>query len=103
MVRETFDSSQIYTKYLNKWWDAYEGEPCVLIEDADPTQCKYLAHHFKVWCDRYSFAAEQKNGRIQINPGDFHFVVTSNYSIDECFEGVDHEAIKERFDELKFN
>lgn len=100
LVRQTFDSSQIYTKYLNKWWDNYQGEKCVLIEDADPTQCKYLAQHFKVWCDRFSFGAEVKGGRIQINPGDYHFVVTSNYSIDQCFQGVDYAAIVERFDVL---
>lgn len=100
LVRTTFDSSQIYTKYLNKWWDNYERQPCVLIEDADPTQCKYLAHHFKIWCDRYSFGAEIKNGRMQINPCDYHFIVTSNYSIEDCFEGVDYSAISARFDVL---
>lgn len=103
LVRQTFDSSQIYHKYLNKWWDAYRGEKCVLIEDADPAHCKVLAHHFKVWADRYSFGAEIKNGRIQLNPDEFNFIVTSNYSMEECFEGVDAEAIMERFDVLKFN
>lgn len=102
LVHEYFAPDQIYTKYLNKWWDSYNGEKCVLVEDADPTQCKFLAHHMKVWADRYSFAAEVKNGRIQLNPGDFHFIVTSNYNLADCFEGTDYEAILERFDVLRF-
>lgn len=34
---------------------------------------------------------------------DYHLVVTSNYPIEECFEGVDAEAIAARFEVLKFN
>lgn len=98
MVRQTFRPDQIYTKFLNKWWDNFKDERCVLIEDADPKQCSMLAHYFKVWSDRYSFGAEIKNGRIQINPCDFHLVVTSNYSIYQCFDELDIGPLLRRFD-----
>ena len=104
LVRTTFDSSEIYVKNLNKWWDAYDDTQhrVVLIEDADPIHCKFLAHLFKNWADRYSFNPEIKNGSTVVNP-DYHLVVTSNYPIEECFEGVDAEAIAARFEVLKFN
>lgn len=101
MVRKTWSSDKIYSKSLNKWWDNYNDEPVVLIEDADPERCKVLGHHFKVWCDRYSFGAEIKNGRMQINPL-YHLVVTSNYTIEECFIPGDVDPIKRRFDVLDF-
>lgn len=100
LVRQTFAASAIYNKQINKWWDGYQNEPCVLIEDIDPRQCEYLAHHLKVWSDRYTFSAEIKNGRIQINPF-YHLVVTSQYDIEECFPGRDGDAIRRRFDVLE--
>lgn len=100
MVRQAFPSADIYNKFANKWWDNYNGERVVLIEDLDPRQCEYLAHHMKIWSDRYSFGAEIKNGRIQVNPL-YHLVVTSQYSIEECFPGPDGEAVRRRFSVLE--
>lgn len=88
-----------YLKTLNKWWDGFFKQDLVLIEDADPIYCKKLAHHFKIWADRFSFAAEVKNGYIIIFPS-YYFIITSNYSIEECFEPEDREAIIRRFDIL---
>lgn len=99
MVRQTFSAKQIYNKGLNKWWDAYQDEECVLIEDIDPKSAEFLAHHMKIWADRYSFGAEVKNGRIQVNPL-YHLVVTSQYTIQECFPGRDNDALRRRFDTL---
>ncbi|BFU21767.1 hypothetical protein CL6EHI_145480 [Entamoeba histolytica] len=78
-------------------------EKCVLIEDADPTMCKFIAHYFKIWCDRYPFIAEKKGGAIAVNASDYNLVVTSQYTIDECFpEERDAEAIRRRFDVFEF-
>lgn len=85
-----------YFKQNNKWWDGYNDEKAVILEDIDPERCKQLTHHMKVWADRYPFTAEIKGGAMQINPL-YNLIVTSNYSIDECFEGVDRDAIKRRF------
>lgn len=91
-----------YLKLLNKWWDGFFKQDFVLIEDADPTKCKCLAHHFKLWADRYTFSGEVKGGIIVIYPN-YHFVVTSNYSIEECFDAEDASAIRRRFDVLYWN
>lgn len=92
----------VYHKLANKWWDGYRGEDIVLIEDLDPDVAQKLVHHIKLWADRYAFRAEVKGNSISIDPR-FHFIVTSNYSIGECFKGVDGEAISRRFEEWQLD
>ncbi|AXL65905.1 replication-associated protein [Cybaeus spider associated circular virus 1] len=91
----------VYNKGMNKWWDNYKGEPIVLLSDVQPDQAKWLGHFLKIWADRYAFNAEIKCGTIYIRPKQFY--VTSNFSIDEIFEGKIKEAIAARFDELDFS
>ena len=88
----------IYEKLANKWWDGYRGEDIVLIEDLDPDVASKLVHHIKLWADRYPFRAEIKGTSQSISPR-FMFIVTSNHTIRECFQGVDGEAISRRFQE----
>lgn len=90
----------IYVKLQNKWWDGYNGQKIVLIDDAGDNM-KVLASHIKNWADRYPFTAEVKGGTRRINSKDFHLIITSNYSIREIFNGVDSEAIERRFDILE--
>lgn len=92
----------VYHKLANKWWDGYRGEDIVLIEDLDPDVAEKLVHHIKLWADRYAFRAEVKGNSISIDPR-FYLIVTSNYSIGECFKGVDGEAISRRFEEWQLD
>lgn len=96
------DDKHIYEKNINKWWDGFEDQKVVIIEDIDPEKSKMLAHHIKVWSDRYPFYGEVKGGSIRINPT-FNLIITSNYRIEDCFNEVDTAAIKRRIKELEFN
>lgn len=87
------DYPEAYDKMQNKWWDGYQGQDNVIIDDFDS---KELGHHLKLWGDRYSFLAETKGGAINIRPK--KIVITSNYKIEDLFEDtVLAGAIKRRF------
>lgn len=97
---------ETYMKNINKWWDGYkDGEVrLVIIEDFPVDDKAWLINILKIWADRYCFNGEVKGGTINITPGRFILVVTSNHSIQEVFEKCQIEdimAIKRRFHEFK--
>lgn len=101
-VRSQCAMAQIYCKLVNKWWGGFNRRDhrIVLIEDF-PGDGKYLGQLMKIWSDRYIFTGETKGGQLQIYPGGFFFCVTSNFSIDEIFDGIDARALKRRFKEVE--
>lgn len=92
-ARERFPDA--YMKMQNKWWDGYQDEEYVILDDFDS---KELGHHLKIWADRYAFLAETKGGALNIRPK--KIVITSNYAPEDPKFGWDAEmlaAIKRRF------
>jgi len=87
----------LYDKPLNKWWDGYQGEDNVLLDDIGTKEAEWMGTFLKRWADRYSFPAEQKGTTVQIRPN--KIIVTSNYSIDDLFASDFSlcEALKRRF------
>lgn len=93
IVREMFPD--LYDKPQNKWWDLYENEQCVLIDDFDK-QGECLGHHLKIWADDYRFLGEIKGGSIYI--ANKILIVTSNYKIDDIFSDTEvRDALMCRF------
>lgn len=88
----------LYLKDINKWWDGYVPGQNVLIDEYEPSHSVFMVPFLKKWVDKWTFSAEVKGGRIMIRPQ--LIIVTSNYSIEQCFHGVDYDAIKSRFDEI---
>ena len=97
--------AEIFKKNFNKWWDGYNllSTKIVIIEDYPcAPQGNALVQHMKIWGDRYPFEGECKGSHMLIEPRRFFLIVTSNYSIDMCFQTEDDkDAIKRRFHEVK--
>lgn len=79
-----------YLKGCNKWWDGYNGEHCVIIDEWEPCHA-CLGNHLKRWCDHHPFDSEAKGSRRMLRPP--KIIVTSNYSIEECFPEVKGAAL----------
>jgi len=83
-----------------KWWDGYQKEDNVIIEDFDKKH-DYMVQHLKIWADKYWFPAEVKNGGIKARPK--HIVVTSNYHPNEIWQtDGDLKPILRRFKVVRF-
>lgn len=85
---------RFYSKLQNEWWCGYAGQPVAVIQEYDPAKPN-LVTEFKQWVDRWPFSGNRKHdGAIFIRPK--WIVVTSNYSLEECFHGQDYVSLTTR-------
>lgn len=85
-----------YIKMRNKWWDNYEFQSVVIVDDVDPNMELWLSAFLKDWADHHAFRAEVKGSSVMVRPS--VLVVTSQYTIAECFKDPRTvEALSRRF------
>jgi hypothetical protein len=85
-----------YLKMRNKWWDDYQFEETVIIDDVDPTHELKFGAFLKDYADHHKFRVEMKGSSCVIRP--LKIVVTSQYPIEHCFKEPETiEALKRRF------
>lgn len=102
-IAKELDCPDPYLKDLNKWWNGYDHQKVTIIEEANPKKCEYLADYFKKWLDKWSFTAECK-GTVMQGCRPEYIIVTSNYTIRECFpEERDYEPLERRCTEICLN
>lgn len=75
-----------YLKRITKWWDGYQGQDVVIIEEWHPDVVPALQQMLKEWADHHPFQAEYKGGSMIIRPK--KIIVTSNYAMNECFSDM---------------
>lgn len=75
---------KFYDKSQNKWWDHYNGEENVLIDDLEQENGRALIAHLKRWLDIYPFVAEVKQGVCK-NLRPENVIITSNFHPDLMF------------------
>lgn len=73
---------EAYPKPRTRWWDGYQGEPVVYIDDVDNFDVR-LGGSLKLWADAYPFIAENKGSSVKIRPT--MLIVTSQYTIEEIW------------------
>lgn len=86
----------LYQKMFNKWWDNYEHQSFVLLDDMDQRYSESMHYFLKIWADEYAFRAEVKNHSFMIRPK--KIIVTSQFHPRDLWtRQEDYDAIKRRF------
>lgn len=86
-VWDTEGIDNVYVKPKNKWWDHYNGEETVLIDDFAPNE--YEEGKFTWWLtllDRYPMIIEYKGGSCHFRSKKIY--ITSNHDPDTWFIGI---------------
>lgn len=93
---------RLYLKEASKWWDGYDAESVVLIEEFGPQHRDLLAAHLKIWADHYQFRCEFKGGSVVIRPK--QIIITSNWDMGTIFhlEG-ELQPLLRRFKQLDYD
>lgn len=90
-AHDQFAEGQVYIKDSTIWWDGYEQQECILIDDfANKFEFDYLLRLL----DRYAFRGQIKGGYVQINSP--FIIVTSEFPPQTYWRGTALEQVVRR-------
>ena len=95
------DNPDLFLKSQSKWFDGYDGEPVILIDDLDKLGGDKLGHYLKIWADKYACTAEIKGATVNLRHR--KIIITSNYSPEDLWDGEMLKAIERRFKVTHFD
>lgn len=88
-----FHDGNVYIKDGTSWWDGYEQQEGILIDDFDG---KWPFRNFLRLLDRYPYQGEIKGGWVKINSPYIH--ITCSYPPGHWYRGDDLEQVERRLD-----
>lgn len=100
-VYDEFGVDDVYAKAPGKWWDCYNGERVVLIDDFDPSDYFNIVYSYYLkLLDRYPMMVEPKGGMTQFRS---HIIIfTSNFDPNGWFrEKKNRKAFMRRIKEVR--
>lgn len=95
-VYDKHGADNIYMKANTKWWDGYNQEEVILIDDIDPA--KWNTRELLKLLDRYKYDGEVKGGTVKINSP--HIYITCDKPPNEFWSGHIQEQILRRIDNV---
>lgn len=97
---QRYPGEKVYVKDARtKWFDGITPEhTCLLIEDPDRGDFQQPGFWKRLF-DKFPLPVETKGGSCNIRPK--CIIVTSNYSPEQCFTGIDLEAMVARMSTIK--
>lgn len=92
-VTEYFES--VYIKDGTQWWDNYDQQQCILIDDFDG---KWPFRDLLRLLDRNQYQAQVKGGYVKINSP--YIIITCEFPPDHWWQDNDYAQIKRRIDKI---
>lgn len=90
-----------YEKSDTKWWDDYNGEEVVVIDDPRKANASFLFGFLKRWCNERKVRVEMKGASALIRFKTM--VITANESPEDFFgDAYEDDAFTNRFNVIKF-
>lgn len=71
------NKESVFFKPLSKWWDGYDGEKCIIIDDFDPSTMDWSFDYLLRLLDRYPMKVEMKGSSTEFRSKKIIF--TSNF------------------------
>jgi len=91
-TKRVFDEHKddVFVKDNTKWWDGYEGQRCILIDELD-THDHWRIEEMLRFLDRYPYQGQTKGGYVNINSP--FIAITSNKTLNDLYPSISEDQM----------